>query len=789
MSNHHLIDQSCQIGLAAFWQSVGIFANLAGKQTDNVRRLFPTQTPFNAPDATKAILKQAAQLAAGEAFTASLPAGTRQLTLLEQIRLDSKYPKLKDLQAVYPLQALCVNSLFPVKDKAPLKTKDYASLWEAFSKALSDIPEAHRANLPLWLDHFDTLWQVYTHAIPHITPDVSLYDHTHVTTALAVALWRYHQAIPASTLATETEEKFLLVQGDFFGIQDFIFTSGGETHKRATKLLRGRSFYVSLLMECAALRILDTLGLPSSSQVINAAGKFLIVAPNTRETIEHLQAIQQQFNEWFLTHTFGQSGIGLAGLPAKGSDFSYSNLRNLMKRLFEQLETVKLQRYQLCDADAPSVFTGFLDRFDNTKSVCAIDGRSPGKIKLEDKWISELAADQIKVGENLTKLKRLLLTRNDLDHNTLKLAIFGFYVNFTKREEITGKFGALARNGQLLRVLDFSLPDVADKPLWNGYARRAINAWIPKVTDQDLLEAQRDKCADIEDELELGEAKTLNHLACNDKQEDKHGKWMGISALMTLKGDVDDLGSIFQKGLDKPSFAKTAALSRQMNAFFSIWLPYLCQKEFSNIYTVFAGGDDFFLIGPWHSTIKLAQKMQTEFKRYVGNNDQVHFSAGLAMTKSGIPVNYLADIAEAALELAKKHNPEKKDPPPKNAVTCFNCSVSWEDFGKLLQGATQLNEMREDFDLSTSYLYGLLHLVKLREELDKDPANSIWQSRFQYRTWRMLETRRRDGRKLDETERRRLQNDLSLKIATQGIDTHKGNYRIALFTHLYQHRR
>ena len=53
MSNHHLIDQSCQIGLAAFWQSVGIFANLAGKQTDNVRRLFPTQTHSMPPTPPK----------------------------------------------------------------------------------------------------------------------------------------------------------------------------------------------------------------------------------------------------------------------------------------------------------------------------------------------------------------------------------------------------------------------------------------------------------------------------------------------------------------------------------------------------------------------------------------------------------------------------------------------------------------------------------------------------------------------------------------------------------------
>jgi CRISPR-associated protein Csm1 len=730
---------------------------------------------------------------------------TRQLTLLEQIRLDGKSLQAEDLKYRYALKPMTVESLFPQK-KADCQPKDnkaaqteYGALWQDFRNGLELIPKAHRSNLSLWLDHFDTLWQVFTHAIPaatvssihkNIKSDVSLYDHSKTTAALAVALWRYHRETGQETGKLEDWDtnKFLLVQGDFFGIQDFIFASGGETRKRAAKLLRGRSFYVSLLMECAALKIMEALGLPATSQVTNAAGKFLIVAPNTPETIHKLEAVQGELNNWFLEHTFGQSGVGLAWLPAACNDFTHGKFSDLMKRLFEQLEKVKLHRFDLCTNHAPAVFDGFLDAFDNEKTVCAIDGRSPGIVALEDKWISRLAADQIKVGQYLTSFKRLLLTRADLNHNTLKLPIFGFHVSFTKSEDITGKFGQLAREANLLRVMDFSLPSEIDKPLWNGYARRAINAWIPRFTKADF--DTFDKYTDTDEIYEKaeGETKTLNHLADEDQWMDENGNWVGISALMTLKGDVDNLGIIFQRGLGTPSFAKMAALSRQMNAFFSIWLPYLCQKEYPNTYTVFAGGDDFFLIGPWRSTMKLAQRMQVEFKRYVGENPQVHFSAGLSITKPGLPINYLADMAETALEAGKKHNPEKKDIPPKNAVTCFGHSASWNEFDDLLECAQQLNAMRKDFDLSTGYLYGLLNLTSLAEDRSK-PENAVWHSRFAYRTYRMLETRRRDGRKLDETERRRLQAELSLAIANQGIEKHKGNYRIALFTHIYQHRR
>ncbi|MBF4102231.1 hypothetical protein INT80_01790 [Gallibacterium anatis] len=97
-----------------------------------------------------------------------------------------------------------------------------------------------------------------------------------------------------------------------------------------------------------------------------------------------------------------------------------------------------------------------------------------------------------------------------------------------------------------------------------------------------------------------------------------------------------------------------AALSRQMNQFFSLWLPAYCVEHQQNMYTVFAGGDDFFLIGPWYSTQKLAFAMQQNFARYVAKNPEIHFSSGMVMTKVGTPVHRLGEMAEEALKKRKK---------------------------------------------------------------------------------------------------------------------------------------
>ena len=217
---------------------------------------------------------------------------------------------------------------------------------------------------------------------------------------------------------------------------------------------------------------------------------------------------------------------------------------------------------------------------------------------------------------------------------------------------------------------------------------------------------ESDKYARLQNEADFdphpGEPKTLNHLACEDRWLDERGCWVGVEALMTLKGDVDNLGAIFQSGLSEPTFARMAALSRQLHAFFAVYLPALCQSEagFRNTYTVFAGGDDFFLVGPWRSQIQLAARMRNEFQRYVAGNPGITFSAGLTMTKPGLPVRALGELAEDALERAKGHDLDPTlAPAHKNAVSCFGETVGWNTFTGLLQSRDALEQLARDLKL------------------------------------------------------------------------------------------
>ena len=740
----------------------------------------------------------------------------RQLSLFEQIRLDGSVQKItaKDLKWRYPLKALSPTAIFPqLREQCEPGNKEvaqvqYKLLWDDFLKALRDIPTSHSSNWPLWLDHFDTAWLTFTQAIPAATagltkPEVSLYDHSKTTAALATALWRWHEAegktdsAAAQGLAKGNRgddvhiDKFLLIQGDFFGIQDFVFAEGSQTNKAAAKLLRGRSFQVSLFTELAALKVLEALALPPTSQITNAAGKFLIVAPNTQAAKDALKTVTQEINQWFLTHSFGLAGLGLVGKPASCNDFLKGNFKALMGNLFSELEKAKLQRFDLT-ADTNPVFAVTYPH-----GVCQYNARLPAdQTDGNGKASAALSRDQITLGSQLVRKDRILVTQGATALHgagvmSLETAIFGYSVAFTGSEEETGKFGSLARDGALLRCWDFSLPDNLTDTLWNGYARRFINAYVPRFTELDLQTS--DKYQGLEndvdwDGLHFDIGKTLNHIACEDRAcPNEADKWQGQVALMTLKGDVDNLGMLFQQGLQEPTFAKMAALSRQMNAFFAIWLPAVCKADFRNVYTVFAGGDDFFLIGPWHSTQKLAARMAAEFKTYVAENEGITFSAGMVMSKPGLSLHTLASQAEEALDEAKGNSlPDTKE--RKNALVLYGERVRWPDWSKVQAAQDQLDDVRDAYNLSTGYVYGLLQLITLAADT-KNPEHAMWRSRFAYRTRRYVESMRdKQGQSLSKEQKNAAQIRLGETFAAIDPKQLGTRYRIALFNHFYRQR-
>ncbi len=618
----------------------------------------------------------------------------------------------------------------------------------------------------------------------------------------------------------DTEEKnTLLIQGDFFGIQNFIFAMGSETNKHAAKLLRGRSFYVSLMAECAALKVLETLALPEENLLINAAGKFLIRAQNTEANRDNLEEIQQDFNEWFLEKTYGTSGITLAWL-----EIAEQSLENgfgfIYAKLSQKLNEKRYQRFDLCNEADSIHFKEYLkdcakkeNEEEKRNTICVIDGRSPATEKLpkkresdEQKWIGKFARDQLTVGDQITKKSRLWILNKTIPHESgkwLNLDIFGYKIYFTDQKTEPSSIPEDQQKNLLLRAWDFSLEAEEKKQLPDPIQHRNLNGYVPTIDSKTLEDAKNGKYSSApEDEQpeknHPGDIKSFSLIACDALEKDhersdaEESFWKGTPALMILKGDVDNLGQLFESA---DTLEKVQDYSKKLDHFFAAQLPLLCKTEYPETYTVFSGGDDFFLIGSWHQMLQLTQKLHSEFGEYVKQySDLKHltFSAGLVMVKPHLPVHHFSRMAEEALHFAKTGKKTGSEEIPeeekKNHVVCFQQRMRWNDFEILLNESSWFDENREHYGFSSGYLYALLQFVEMAEN-KKKPENAIWHSYFHYRTYRMLETLKNEaGQRFSEIELKAKLAELAERIADQGIRKQEGAYRIALFPHLYRDR-
>jgi CRISPR-associated protein Csm1 len=693
---------------------------------------------------------------------------TRLLTIFEGISTNGNW-KEDNLEAYnfrYPLKELSPENIFPIKKEefksidSEQASKEYSELFFNFINSLEKL--IHKQNIPLWFEHFDSLFMIYASHIPAATvgrviPDVSLYDHSKTTSALASAIYLYHKqkgSMEIDQIRDYEGKKLLIISGDFYGIQNFIFSEGGSTNRASAKLLRGRSFAVSLISELASDMLCREIDLTSASIVLSAAGKFTLIAPNTEKTKNSIKKVEEKINDWLIEMFLGESALGISFVEASCGDFTSEKFSDLWDSLGKELERKKYNKVNL--EKHGGIVKGYLDQFNNDlhKKLCPFCGKRPSSPDVEgdsllgdEKSACKICKDHIYIGTNLVKAARIAVTVVDAEIYGSKLSepIFGEYqVSF----DVTGKLIDLADKGTLLKYWDVSIPK--DAIISKDITAKFINGYIPNYDKSDLYEgrylagrkSEKKKLEMIEQiKADINEKvpKTFSHIASKALNfTDKQDKFTGVEALGTFKADVDNLGLIFACGFKHFSLSRLATLSRQMNNYFSIYLPHALSTNeggFKDIYTVFGGGDDLFLIGPWNKIIDFATFSNKKFSEYVCSNKQITFSAGLSINKPGEPVVSISERAEDALMKSKNND--------RDSMTLFDETVKWQDFKKLDEIKKTIEEWLSKGFISNAMLFKLntfSNMAKQEKEI-KDSKSGIqmeelecfkWHSKFRY---------------------------------------------------------
>jgi len=581
--------------------------------------------------------------------------------------------------------------------------KQYFDWWNEFN---DEIKEAN-------IEEIETLIYIlkkYLWCIPSSSyktrSDVSLFEHSKITAAIAISLFRYllekhnNEIKDIKDIENRDEARYLLILADITGIQSYIYNIG---HKGAAKALKGRSFLLQQTLDNVAYYVLDKkLKLPITNLIYSSGGKFYIFAPNTKSVNETLDEVKKELEKRFLDEYNGALGLVIASLELTGRDLEYvktgkkhpiSEKWDELNSLVEREKKRKLSLNWDYSLFEPAGIDGEIEK-------CAFTGKPLIKKEL---------IENKKTNPQVVKL------HPDSEIKFIKHSYGGnvFYQipdssDFISEEQfISQKIGSELKSGFDFMVFEdqlvsYSILKLNSFSFKKGYEYENIfNSSNPRMFLINSLDINK-----LKGKANKGFKFLGGDWRFGDTYEELTQKGEGIERLGVLRLDVDNLGKIFKDGFEaNATFGRIVQLSSMLDFFFSHYINKL--KEFSwdpksglsdnykkfkfkirdLIEIVYSGGDDVFIVGHWSVLPDIALWINDEFRKFTAFNENFTISAGITLFDDKYPIYKAAMEAGEFESKTKSRKRENRDQSKtnKNGI-CFldeNTPVSWNDFKRL----------------------------------------------------------------------------------------------------------
>lgn len=600
--------------------------------------------------------------------------------------------------AYLPLKPLALEKdvLFPGKamPDADHVWEQYHRLWIEFIAGVEQLQRVHEPNgdLPTYLESLLFLMQRFTWAIPsayyNSIPDISLYDHSRMTGALAAVLGDadFDEATLRGLIAKpETDEPLaMLVGGDISGVQDFIYTI---TNRGAASALRGRSFYLQLLTDALARFVLRQLALPITNLIYAGGGNFYILA--RANDGEKLVVIQKEISRALLQHHQGDLYVALAGEPLAGQDFFAGRLSGKWSGLIEKLQQIKQHRFAELEPDELRWLFDPRGDGGNEDKQCQVCGTEHPNVRMDqDREVRKCppCRSYEALGKYLRKAQYLTLEDLTLEEIPIApvslqdppgtyadvLACFGLKVQV--RDDLQDIAEIAGQRRILLALEDDALPDLAPGG-HTAIGRRFLVNVTPIITRSEIDEARK---------ASLTQLPTPGSIKPFDVME-----WQahGIKRLGVLRMDVDNMGKLFAEGLgDKATLSRIASLSFAVSLYFEGWVEKLAEAQGDDrLYSIYSGGDDLFFVGSWDAVVEFARRVRVDLTPYAAGHPGIHASAGIELVGGKYPLAQAAQDAGRAEDAAKGYqawNADKDEMETvKDAISFLGQVQPWQKFG------------------------------------------------------------------------------------------------------------
>ena len=637
----------------------------------------------------------------------------------------------------------------------------YEKLWNEFNNEFDKLP------ISTYDSHINSLFYLlkkYLWAIPASTidlPDNSLFEHSKITASISQSLYDFYTENPDSfSFSTnrlslnENQFPLILLCVDISGIQKFIYNIAS---KYAAKSLRGRSFYLEVLMETIKLHIIKETNTTLSHVVYSSGGKMFMLLPNTKFVKGKIEIIETQVaNQLWdkykgeLYVCFGYQGFRFANQLSNDDALKNGNiilegikgrtfLSNLWQEVTKKASEKKNRRFCNMMLDVENFKNNFfepLGKGGDTK-VCSVTGNETEIIKISDEGeetnVASEVFEQKRIGEKLLAHKYLVFVGSNISDNESKFKILDLTTlsilkNLDKKTD---------------NALIYSIIHGKENDFLESF-NNGSNSLMFKFYGGSTIPEQNGKPLTFE---ELAGLKTENGV---------RSKTLNFTRLGVLRMDVDNLGNLFKNGFPKlkSGFSGFATLSNFLDLFFSGYINIIRQqekyKDWINI--IYSGGDDVFAIGRWDLIIEFANEVQQEFKHFTSRKD-ITISAGIELVGPKFPIAKFADMTGTAEDLAKEHIYNGQE---KNSLSLFNIAINWDfEFPKVELWKNKLSDW-----LIKSYITkGLINLIleyyeiysedKKRQiqDLDKYKPNHKWKWNAAYSFARRIKSAKSDEEK------------------------------------------
>lgn len=550
--------------------------------------------------------------------------------------------------------------------------EEYSGLWARFESVLKQL-DTRRAGPGTWL----SLARRFTSRIPSATPtqyrgyvpDISLYDHSRATAAIAVCLaadnrpegeidtLRTAMRNPETGRQSLTSPLCRLVCGNLSGIQDFLYA---VPRKGAAKSIKGRSFALQLVAEAAVEHLCGRLGLPLVCCVYNGGGRFYLLVPVGADVESAARELEEAVFLHFdgaLSLHFGETDVTAAdflGDSTGGSEWR-AGFVHRWKEAGDDANRKKAQKYSgLAESGYDRVFG---DTGQEPHQMASWESTADqGGLSAEDDWYRDL-------GQALRDARWLVRSMPTAEPGGLNR----FFSTLGWEYHLVSDRGALPNGVEILEVAEL-----------NGYqpvdaVRRFQMSGAEIFTYRFTAQAWP--------RLESGPVLTFEELAANAE---------GAQKLGVFRADVDNLGALFQKGLGaNATFGRVAMLSASLSDFFEGYVNALIGEAPAfneTVGVVYAGGDDLFVVGAWNHVFDFALRLREDFGRYAGGNPAVSLSGGVVVCEDHLPLRMAAELALDAEDAAKAHErPLNGGSRAKDTLCLLGHPVGFEEMPRFLE--------------------------------------------------------------------------------------------------------